>query len=82
MEMVLIVSPKGQVRCIYDELLDLSVLGTISVSRASHVEPDENGRWLANLQPVDGPTLGPFARRSEALYAERNWLQDHWLNPV
>jgi hypothetical protein len=28
---------------------------------------------------VGGPVLGPFDRRSDALEAERDWLERHWL---
>ena len=77
--LMLIVDAGGTVRCIYDEAIDLSVLGAVNISRASHVEPDGAGRWWADLQPVDGPVLGPFALRSEALSAERRWLEQNWL---
>jgi hypothetical protein len=73
--MVLVISPRGTVRCLYDEALDLGVLGPPVVSRASHVEPDEAGSWWADLSPVAGPRLGPFARRSQALAAEGVWLE-------
>jgi hypothetical protein len=72
--MDLVVSSSGQVHCIYDELIDLSTLGTLAIRRASHVEPDDHGRWWADLKPVDGPILGPFSLRSDALAAERHWL--------
>jgi hypothetical protein len=42
-------------------------------------EPDASGQWLADLAPVSGPILGPFAQRSEALAAESDWLARHWL---
>ena len=46
-------------------------LGTARKSRrASHVEPDADGRWWADLSPVAGPRLGPFEVRSAALDAE------------
>jgi hypothetical protein len=77
--MEIIFTSTGNARCIYSETLDLSVLGHIAIERASHVEPDEDGRWLADLGPVGGPILGPFGLRSEALEAERLWLQRHWL---
>jgi hypothetical protein len=77
--MKLLVQPDGMVRAIYDEAIDLSALGRPTITRASHVEPDEQGRWLADLTPVAGPTLGPFDRRSEALDAERAWLERNWL---
>jgi hypothetical protein len=75
----LLVKPDGTVRAIYDETLDLGVLGRVTITRASHVEPDNRGLWQADLTPVGGPLLGPFERRSEALDAERDWLERHWL---
>lgn len=80
--MQLIVDGQGTVRWVYDETIDLSVLGTLVIRRASQVEPDPEGRWHADLSPVGGPTLGPFALRSEALDAERTWLETHWLAPT
>lgn len=76
--MDLFIRPDGQVATLYDELLDLSSLGLMHISRASHVEPDLTGRWFAQI--INGPTLGPFSRRSEALDAEQRWLTDHVLN--
>jgi len=70
----MIIDTAGSIRCLYDEAIDLAALGRLSVTRASHVEPDECGRWLADMAPVCGPVLGPFDRRSEALAAEARWL--------
>lgn len=77
--MQLLISPAGHVYCLYGEELDLRVLGPLQLRRASHVEPDAQGQWYADLAPVGGPRLGPFARRSEALAAEVQWLEDRWL---
>ncbi len=77
--MNLIVERNGSVRGIYGEAIDLSVLGPARITRASHVEPDDRGRWLADMSPVGGPVLGPFDRRSEALGAEVSWLEANWL---
>ena len=77
--MNLLVLPDGTVRAIYAEDIDLTNLGTPHISRASHVEPDSHGRWLADLSPINGPVLGPFNLRSEALAAELAWLQTNWL---
>jgi hypothetical protein len=77
--MQLIVDAQGVVRCVYAEAIDLTVLGPVSIRRASHVEPDAAGQWWADLAPVAGPRLGPFARRAEALTAEQRWLEVHWL---
>ena len=77
--MQLIIEPGGGVRYVYDEMVDLTTLGRVQITRGSHVEPDDQGQWLANLRPAGGPTLGPFSLRSEALAAERRWLEEHWL---
>jgi len=76
--MELIIEPSGHAHCIYDETLDLAALGSVSISRASHVEPDKNGEWIADLSPIGGPSLGPFGQRSIALAAEVAWLREHW----
>ena len=73
-EMELVVGCDGGVRCIYDEALDLREIGKLQITRASHVEPDRDGFWWADMAPVDGPVLGPFKNRTEALQAERGWL--------
>ena len=77
--MQFVVHPDGDVACVYDEAIDLAALGLLSIERGSHVEPDQQGRWLADLQPVGGPVLGPFPRRSQAFDAERQWLEIYWL---
>ena len=77
--MQLVIKPDGRVCCLYDEVVDLASLGTLTIQRGSHVEPDVQGRWLAEMTPVAGPTLGPFQCRSEALAAERDWLERNWL---
>jgi hypothetical protein len=76
--MQLTIDPRGQVRCVYAEALDLTSLGTVSIQRASHVEPDEAGCWWADLSPVGRPNLGPFPLRALALEAEGVWLEGAW----
>jgi hypothetical protein len=73
-EMELVVDAGGDVRCVYGEDLDLREIGKLQITRASHVEPDRDGFWWADMGPVDGPVLGPFKNRTEALVAERGWL--------
>ncbi len=73
-DMELVVDAGGGVRCIYDEALDLREIGKLQITRASHVEPDAEGFWWADMAPSGGPMLGPFRSRSEALGAERGWL--------
>ncbi len=78
--MQLHIDPGGTVRGVYAEAIDLTCLGPLTIRRASHVEPDEQGSWWADLSPVGGPTLGPFPARTLALQAERAWLEAHWLS--
>ncbi len=76
--MDLIIAPGGVVTAIYAEDIDFTALGTPTITRASHVEPDETGQWFAQI--IGGPLLGPFVRRSEALAAEFAWLSKNRLN--
>lgn len=77
--MLLVVDPQGRSRCLYDEAIDLTALGDMAIQRASHVEPDADGFWWADLAPVGGPALGPFKQRSDGLAAEQAWLEANWL---
>ena len=77
--MQLVIKPTGTIHCLYGEQLDLHQLGWLTIRRGSHVEPTETGHWTADLSPVGGPLLGPFSSRSEALAAERSWLEDRLL---
>lgn len=79
--MQLVIEPGGAVRAIYTEAINLAALGSPVITRASHVEPTEDGHWTADLSPVGGPVLGPFFARSQALQAEHGWLESHWLTP-
>jgi hypothetical protein len=79
--MQLVIDVTGRVRAVYDEQIDLAALGRPSIDRASLVEPNADGRWHADLSPCGGPVLGPFDLRSQALEAERAWLEEHWLIP-
>ena len=77
--MNLVVRPGGAVECLYDDAFDLTRMGRVSIARASHVEPNGLGHWTADLAPANGPVLGPFRTRTEALQAERIWLERHRL---
>ena len=77
--MELVITPSGLAHCIYSEAIDLPSIGPLEIRRASHVEPDGQGGWWADLSPVRGPRLGPYPTRSRALEAEGRWLREHWL---
>jgi hypothetical protein len=75
--LLVVVEPGGVIRFLWDDrLAALAAEGSGEVRRASHVEPDGAGGWTADLAPSDGPVLGPFPLRGEALDAERRWLEE------
>ncbi len=79
--MELVIQYDGDVRMIYAESIDPHAIGRPTIIRGSHVEPNAQGQWMADLSPVSGPLLGPFATRTAALRAEVAWLHENWLVP-
>ena len=77
--MITITIQGGRMEFIYtDNLAPLLDEGDATVQRVSHVEPscvDGRHGWTADMTPVDGPVLGPFTTRADALDAEHVWLQ-------
>lgn len=82
-ELHVTVKPDGTIAAIHnDALADLYEEGKAEVKRASHVEPVDGGEqvnWVADLSPLNGPKLGPFRLRSDALAAEIEWLEQNYL---
>ena len=79
--MELLIERSGNCRCVYSEAIDVRQIGDAHIRRGSHVEPTADGQWTADLALVNGPVLGPFSTRSEALDAEVAWLLANWLTP-
>jgi hypothetical protein len=75
----LAIKPDGSIAAIHnDALVTLYDEGETTIRRASHVEPIDGGEqvnWVADLSPVNGPKLGPYRLRSDALQAEVDWLE-------
>ena len=80
--MEILINRSGDVRCLHSDEIVLRTLGRLTISRASQVEPTSDGRWMADLAPVDGPNLGPFLTRAQALQAETTWLTLNRVMPV
>lgn len=62
-----------------DDLRDLLDEGGSTIRRASHVEPDDDLTWHADLSPIEGPVLRGFPTREAALRAEVDWINTHHL---
>ena len=79
---ILSIAPDGKLRFLWDDsLAPLLELGEASIQRVSHVEP-QGTMWIADLTLVDGPRLGPFTLRKEALASEADWLLQHGLGTL
>ncbi len=75
--MDIIITAAGDLRFIYsDDAAELLNAGAATVRRVSDVEPVAGG-WSADMARVDGPVLGPFTLRAEALAAEVAWLKEN-----
>lgn len=74
----------GTVQFIYSDKLHqlFEGQGDVSIRRASHVEPTDEGKWSADLAPVGGPILGPFTTRQEALDQEVKWLEHNIIRSL
>ena len=74
--MILTIDSAGNARCLYTEALPLALIGRCKIERASHVEPTDDGRWMADLTPCGGQLLGPFTLRSVALAMEVDYIEN------
>ena len=78
-EVIINFNEDGTADTLYTEKINLKELGDLHMKRASHVEPTDNGQWTADMSPSNGPLLGPFETRTEALQAEVEWLKKNIL---
>lgn len=73
----------GEAHQIYDEGCPIAIPGKKVCKRASHVEPVEGPEntvsWVVDLTPLGGPIFPPLTTRTQALAAERQWIEDHYL---
>lgn len=72
--MNLIVKPGGVIITIYSDAFEYKNLGEPHIRRVSKVEPTQSGLWIADLSLVDGPILGPFEKRCDAIDAELEYV--------
>ena len=77
--MIISIDLNGGIRAIYSDGFNWQALGKPLIQRASQVEPDHLGLWWADLGLSNGPKIGPFARRIDAIAAEIAWLEKHRL---
>ena len=79
MEQTIVINPDGSMEFIYaDDLRDLIDEGNATIHRVSNVEPGIDGFWYAQM--INGPILGPFKYRQDALNAEIDYINEEMLN--
>lgn len=70
--LVITIKPDGEAGCLYSELIDLSSIGLLQVSRASHIEFNQAMQhWEVK---VNGKTLFSHSSRAVCLA----WEIDHF----
>ena len=72
------IRPDGTLEFIYHDLLRplIDQAHTITINRVSSVEPNDQGKWVADLSAVGGPCSPEFDLREDALQWEVNWIQE------
>ena len=77
---LIVISDGGVIEHIYTEQFDLTDCGDSQITRASHVEPSQNGdgSWYVDLAPIGGEVVHGFSKRSEALQYEEERV-NQWL---
>jgi len=74
------INPDGTAVMIYTEDIDVAEIGDVrSITRVSTVEPTSGNQWAADMRPIGGPVIGTFNKRSDALTAEVNWIEENIL---
>ncbi len=58
--MELYISTDGTCQSVYNETVDLRLLGPMEIRRASHVEPTPDGQWTADMRPLAVQYLAIF----------------------
>ena len=72
--MQIIVKPTGVFISVYDDAFDYGDFCKPQIRRVSQIEPDDSGGWIADLSPINGPKLGSFDKRNEAIEAELEYV--------
>lgn len=71
----IVIQSNGTISYIWSDDIDLSELGDVQVSRASHVEfNNKSKKWEAHT--VGGTFIGAFKKRSDAIAAEVKYLEE------
>lgn len=76
------INPDGTAHILYTEDIPIEELGKVhDIKRLFHVEPTQDNRWTATvgLGTSECLVLGPFEKRSDALAAEVEWIEENIL---
>jgi len=69
----------GEIKYLYNEIIDLGVIGDRTIKRASFVEPNGES-WSVDFSPIGKNILVEgFKKRSEALIYEKDYIENNIL---
>lgn len=73
---MLVIKPDAQMVCIYTDAIRplLDDANEVEIKRVSHVEPNEQGLWVADM--LNGTCSPPFRLREEALQWEESYINN------
>ena len=74
-------TPDGLGKCLYTEAIELSMIGSLTVERASNIEFD-NHRQVWRVMDMRGNQLHEAISRQACLDWEREHLEEHELQQV
>lgn len=69
----------GEVKFLYNEIINLDELGDKTIQRASFVEPNKDN-WSVDFSPIgENVKVDGFKTRSEAINYEINYIENNIL---
>ena len=81
MSITIAINNDGSLQMIYsDEMREILNEGQGSIRRASHVEPELDNTWSADMSPIGGQKLEGFETRESALKAEVEFINQNYLS--
>jgi hypothetical protein len=79
-EATIVTGPTGTFIEVYsDDLPNLKTEWDVKIKRAIYVDVCEGG-WVADMSILNGPQLGPYRSRQDALDAEVDWIDEMYFD--
>lgn len=77
---MILVIKDGEIKSLYNEKCNLTDIGVINISRASHVEYNNKDSWYIDLSPIGiNKKVRGFNKRTDALKYEKDYIEKNIL---